>query len=74
MVGLEQRWTYGLALQRSPAAAHYALEELAMAQTKQRELLQGIIVVPNLLTPEWTRRLSKTVDVYFRIPAGSLTE
>ena len=55
-----------------PAAAHYALEELAMARTKRRELLQGIIVIPNLLTPEWTRRLSKTVDIYFRIPAGSL--
>ena len=66
--GKTKTWIWDL----PPAAAHYALEELAMARTKRRELLQGIVIIPNLLTPEWTRRLSKTVDIYFRIPAGSL--
>ena len=66
--GKSKIWIWDL----PPTAAHYALEELAMTRTKRRELLQGIVVIPNLLTLDWTRRLSKTVDIYFRIPAGSL--
>ena len=57
-----------------PAAGHYALEELAMGRTKRRDLLTGIVLIPNLMMPEWYRRLSKTVDVHFRLPAGALPE
>ena len=58
-----------------PAAARDALGELAMARTKQRELLEEIVIVlPNLFTPEWIRRLSKTCDVFFRIPVHTHIE
>lgn len=54
-----------------PAAALYALEELACARTKRLDLLRGVVLVPGLMTPEWYRRFSKTVDVFFRVPAGT---
>jgi len=65
-----ETWVWDLA----PAAAVYALEELAVARTKRHDLLRGVVLAPALLMPEWYRRFSKTADIYFRIPAGAIPE
>ena len=54
-----------------PAAALYALEELGMARSKRQDTLGAVVVVPLLLSPEWMRRFTRTVDVYFTLPAGA---
>lgn len=63
-----ETWVWSL----PPAAALYAVEELAIARSKRRDLIQGVVLVPALMMPEWYRRFSKVVDVFFRIPAGSI--
>jgi len=54
-----------------PAAALYALEELGMARSKRQDTLGAVVVVPLLMSPEWMRRFTRTVDVYFTLPASS---
>jgi hypothetical protein len=53
-----------------PAAALYALEELAMVRVKCKEHVRAIVCVPLLLGTEWMRRFVRSVDVYFKVPAG----
>jgi hypothetical protein len=53
-----------------PAAALYALEELATARLKRMEEVGAIVLVPSLMKPDWFRRFCRTVDFYFTIPAG----
>ena len=53
-----------------PAAALHALEELARGRLKRRDELRGVVLVPYLMRMEWFRRFTKTVDLYFRVPAG----
>jgi hypothetical protein len=53
-----------------PAAAIYALEELAFARLKRGEDVGAIVLVPTLMKPEWFRRFARTVDVHFCVPAG----
>jgi hypothetical protein len=53
-----------------PAAALYALEELALARLKRGESVGAIVLIPSLMKPEWFRRFVRTVDIYFAIPVG----
>jgi len=62
----DHTWIWSLA----PAAALYALEELSIARLKRMEKVIGIVLCPRLMCPEWFRRFSRTVDVYFSVPAG----
>lgn len=48
-----------------PAAALYAMEELALARLKRADHTLAIVMIPLLLKPEWFRRFSRSVDVYF---------
>jgi hypothetical protein len=57
-----------------PGAGLFALEELALGRTKRLDHLCGVVLIPALLMPEWYRRFSKVVDVFFRIPAGAIPE
>jgi len=73
--GLYQResptfWVWDL----PPAAALDALEELGNGRLKRHELLTGVVIVPHLLSTEWFRRFTRTVDLYFTIPAGGIPE
>ena len=54
-----------------PAAALYALEELAMARLKRIEEVTAIVLVPMLMSPTWLRRFIRSVDVYFVVKAGA---
>lgn len=63
-----ETWIWSL----PPAAALDATEELGNGRLKRHEYLQGIVLVPNLLKPEWFRRFRRVVDFYFTIPAGVL--
>jgi hypothetical protein len=53
-----------------PAAAIHALEELGVARLKRHEEVSAVILVPALMRPDWFRRFSRIVDVYFVLPAG----
>ena len=53
-----------------PAAAPYALEELAAARLKRRDTLSAIVVIPRLMRPAWFRRFCRTVDLYFTVEPG----
>jgi hypothetical protein len=53
-----------------PAAALYALEELAFARLKCGEDVGAIVLVPSLMKPEWFHRFTCTVDLYFTVPVG----
>jgi hypothetical protein len=65
-----QTWVWDL----PPAAAIHALEELGNGRLKRHGVLRGVVLVPHLLQPEWTRRFSRVVDFYFVIPAGAIPE
>jgi hypothetical protein len=67
---IETPWVWDLA----PGSGLFALEELALGRTKRLDRLVGVVLIPALLMPEWYRRFSKVVDVFFRIPAGSIPE
>lgn len=67
---VSETWVWDLA----PASAIHALEELGTARLKRHETLRGIVIIPNLLQPEWFRRFTKVVDCYLTIPAGSIPE
>jgi hypothetical protein len=60
-------WVWNL----PPAAAIYALEELSMARLKREDKLTAVVLVPFLLSPEWFRRFSRLVDVYFFVRPGA---
>ena len=60
-------WVWNL----PPAAAIYALEELSMARLKREDRLSAVVLVPFLLSPEWFRRFSRLVDVYFFVRPGA---
>jgi hypothetical protein len=66
----EQPWVWDLA----PGAGLFALEELALGRTKQLDRLLGVVLIPALLMPEWYRRFSKVIDVFFCKPAGAIPE
>jgi hypothetical protein len=53
-----------------PAAALYALEELAFARLKRGEHVGAIVLIPSLMKPEWFRRFARIVDLYFSVPVG----
>ena len=53
-----------------PAAALYALEELALGRLKRHDQLSGVVLIPRLLKPEWERRLHRVVDLVFTLKAG----
>jgi hypothetical protein len=57
-----------------PAAAIHAIEELGIARLKRHNVIRGVVLIPYLLTHEWFRRFSRTVDFYFTIPAGTIPE
>jgi hypothetical protein len=65
-----QTWVWDL----PPAAAIHALEELGNGRLKRHGVLRGIVLVPQLLQPEWLRRFTRIVDFYFVIPAGAIPE
>ena len=65
-----ETWVWNL----PPAAALHALEELGIARLKRHNLLKGVVLIPNLLAPEWMRRFTRIVDVHFIIPAGAIPE
>lgn len=52
-----------------PAAAGAAVEQLAFSRLKRPQLLH-IFVCPHLMTHIWRKRLFKTVDFTFALPAG----
>ena len=54
-----------------PAAALDALEELSVARLVRPSQVTAIVLVPQLLQPEWRRRFVRCVDLYFVIAAGS---
>ena len=54
-----------------PAAALYALEELATARLKRMEQVSAVVLVPMLMAPDWLRRFIRVVDLYFVVPAGA---
>jgi hypothetical protein len=57
-----------------PAAAIEALEELGNGRLKRHSTMMGVVLVPNLMAPEWKRRLCKVTDFHFMLPAGCLPE
>jgi hypothetical protein len=65
-----QTWVWDL----PPAAAIHALEELGNGRLKRHGVLRGIVLVPQLLQPEWFRRFTRIVDFFFVIPAGAIPE
>jgi hypothetical protein len=65
-----QTWIWDL----PPAAAIHALEELGNARLKRHGVLRGVVLIPQLLQPEWTRRFTRVVDFYFVIQAGAIPE
>jgi hypothetical protein len=52
-----------------PAAADAAIEQLAFSRHKRPSLLH-LFVCPRLMTHLWRKRLFKTADVLFVLPAG----
>jgi hypothetical protein len=63
-----QTWIWDL----PPAAAIHALEELGNGRLKRHGVLRGVVLIPQLLQPEWSRRFTRVVDFYFVIPAGAI--
>jgi hypothetical protein len=63
-----QTWVWDL----PPAAAIHALEELGNGRLKRHGVLRGVVLIPQLLQPEWSRRFTRVVDFYFVIPAGAI--
>ena len=41
---------------------------------KQHEMLWGVVFIPVVMQPDWFKRFVKVTDIYFFIPAGSITE
>ena len=56
-----------------PSTALEALEELALGRLKRHYLLTGVVLIPELLEPEWRRRFCRVVDCYFTIPRGAIS-
>jgi len=54
-----------------PAAALYALEELALARLKRGKTHASVVVIPRLMSPEWFRRFVRSVDLYFTVDVGA---
>jgi hypothetical protein len=50
-LGTPKTWIWDLA----PATAIYAIEELGIGRNKRLDVLQGIVLVPRLMRPEWYR-------------------
>jgi hypothetical protein len=65
-----QTWVWDL----PPAAAIHALEELGNGRLKRHGFLRGVVLIPHLLQPEWSRRFNRVVDLYFVLPAGAIPE
>jgi hypothetical protein len=47
------------------------LEELGNARLKRHDLFRGVVLIPSLLRPEWSRRFQRSADFYFFVAAGS---
>jgi hypothetical protein len=45
--------------------------QLAVGRGKRHNVLQGVVLIPRLLKPEWFRRFARLVDCYFVVPAGA---
>lgn len=52
-----------------PAAALVALEQYMNARLKRGESVGAVVMIPDLMRPEWFRRFSKEMDFIITIPA-----
>ena len=55
-----------------PAAAHYALKQVAQARLKRPYTTTHVILIPRLLyREEWQARFEKETDIWFAMSTGA---